>query len=142
MHFSSSATIDAPAEAVWDILTDLRSWPTWNTTVVSSEGTVAVGESVKVTVTANPGCAFAVKVTALEAPRRMVWAGGMPLGLFRGTRTYLLDDAAGSTVFTMDEVYTGPMAGLITRSIPDLAPSFEEFAACLKARSERGSVTS
>ena len=46
MHFSSSATIDAPAEAVWDILTDLRSWPTWNTTVVSSEDTVAVGESV------------------------------------------------------------------------------------------------
>jgi len=36
----------------------------------------------------------------------------------------------------MDEVYTGPMAPMVTRSIPDLQPSFDEFAACLKATAE------
>jgi hypothetical protein len=36
----------------------------------------------------------------------------------------------------MEEVYTGPLASMITRSIPDLAPSFEEFGACLKASAE------
>ena len=28
------------------------------------------------------------------------------------------------------------LAGMITRSIPDLQPAFDEFAACLKARAE------
>jgi hypothetical protein len=37
----------------------------------------------------------------------------------------------------MREEYTGPLAGLITRSIPDLAPSFVRFAEGLKQRVER-----
>jgi len=36
----------------------------------------------------------------------------------------------------MREVYTGPLAGLITKSIPDLAPSFTRFADGLKRRVE------
>ena len=32
--------------------------------------------------------------------------------------------------------YTGPLAGLITKSIPDLAPSFTRFADGLKRRVE------
>lgn len=33
--------------------------------------------------------------------------------------------------------YTGLMAGMIAKSIPDLQPSFEKFAQGLKAESER-----
>jgi hypothetical protein len=36
----------------------------------------------------------------------------------------------------MREEYTGPLAGLIARSIPDLAPSFTRFANGLKDRVE------
>jgi hypothetical protein len=136
MHFSTSTTIAAPRETVWAILTDLPAWPTWNTTVTGTSGAIVVGTKVSVSVTANPGRAFAVTVAALESPSRMVWIGGMPLGLFTGTRTFVLTDDAGTTRFEMDESYTGPMAGLITRSIPDLQPSFDEFAACLKSRAE------
>jgi len=28
-HFETSTTIDAPAERVWAILTDTRSWADW-----------------------------------------------------------------------------------------------------------------
>ena len=136
MHFSTRTIIDAPAATVWDILTDLPAWTSWNTTVISTTGTVDLGSKVAVTVTANPGRAFPVKVTDLDQPRRMVWRGGMPLGLFSGTRTFALNEVDGGTEFVMDESYTGPMATLITRSIPDLQPSFEEFASCLKARAE------
>jgi hypothetical protein len=34
--------------------------------------------------------------------------------------------------------YTGPLAGVIFRSIPDLAPSFARFAAGLERRVEGG----
>jgi hypothetical protein len=62
----------------------------------------------------------------------------MPLGLFTGTRTFELRPAADGVVeFTMTESYSGLVAPLITKSIPDLQPAFDEFAACLKARAER-----
>jgi len=38
----------------------------------------------------------------------------------------------------MRNVFSGLMARLVTRSIPDLQPSFDEFAAALKKRAERG----
>ncbi len=136
MHFSTRTRIDAPASAVWDILVDLPRWPEWNTTVTATKGTVDPGATVAVTVTANPGRSFSTTVTALDAPHRMVWKGGMPLGLFSGTRTYELTDVGGATDFAMAETYAGPLSSMITRSIPDLQPSFDEFAACLKSHAE------
>jgi hypothetical protein len=45
--------------------------------------------------------------------------------------------ALGSTVKVyMREEFTGLMAPLITRSIPDLTPTFDEFAQCLKKAAE------
>ena len=69
----------------------------------------------------------------------MTWTGGMPLGLFKGVRTYELDPAGDGVVhFKMREEYTGPMLPMIWRSIPDLGPSFQEFARSLKAAAENG----
>ena len=38
----------------------------------------------------------------------------------------------------MREEYSGPLAGLMSRSIPDLQPSFDTFVNGLKARAEAG----
>jgi hypothetical protein len=63
----------------------------------------------------------------------------MPLGLFKGVRTFTLSPTgAGATAFTMREENTGLLLPLIWRSMPDLAPSFSQFAAGLKERAERG----
>ena len=101
------------------------------------EGRIAPGETIKVVSEANPGRTFPVKVTEFIPDRRMVWSGGMPLGLFKGVRTFTLSPQGDTTRFTMREEYTGPMLGLIWRSMPDLGPSFEKFAAGLKAEAER-----
>ena len=63
----------------------------------------------------------------------------MPLGLFKGERTYTIDKQAAGVQFGMTEVYSDTMSGMITKKIPDLQPSFDEFAAALKAKvEERG----
>jgi len=62
----------------------------------------------------------------------------MPLGLFTGERAYTLEDQGPATRFTMREQYTGPLAGLIFKSIPDLGPSFQQFADGLKHQTEQG----
>jgi hypothetical protein len=65
----------------------------------------------------------------------MTWEGGMPVGLFKGVRTFTLSPQAdGATRFTMREEYTGPFLPLIWRSMPDLGPSFQQFATGLKSR--------
>jgi hypothetical protein len=64
----------------------------------------------------------------------------MPLGLFRGVRSYTLSpDTGGGTKFHLREEYAGPLVPLIWRSMPDLGPSFDRFAQGLKQRVESGS---
>jgi uncharacterized protein YndB with AHSA1/START domain len=50
----------------------------------------------------------------------------------------VLTDAAAwpSWAFRVREEYTGPLLGLIWRSMPDLGPSFDRFAQGLKRRAE------
>lgn len=137
--YESSASIKATPDAVWKILTDAPGYPTWDSGVQGVEGEIAPGERIKVTSEANPGRAFPVKVTEFEPAARMVWSGGMPLGLFKGVRIFTLTTgASGTTEFAMREEYTGPLLPLIWRSMPDLGPSFEQFAKGLKARAEKG----
>jgi hypothetical protein len=132
-------TINAAPTTVWALLGNGSTWTEWNPTIISFDGTIALGKKVKLVTTVNPKRAFSLKVDELDAPRRMVWSDGMPLGLFTGARTYTLAPLDGDrTEFTMEEVYTGLLAPLITRSIPDLTHSFEEFAAGLKTAAEGG----
>ena len=77
-------------------------------------------------------------VAELVAPERMVWTGGMPLGLFKGVRTFTLTPEGSATRFEMREEYTGPLLPMIWRSMPDLGRSFEQFARGLKAKAEQG----
>ena len=134
--YEASSFIDAMPDRVWPVLTDAAAWPSWDSGVTRVEGRVALGETLSVAVEANPGRSFPVKVTQLSAPERMVFVGGMPLGLFSGRRTYTLAREGTGTRFTMREEYSGLLAGMFTRSIPDLGPSFRQFADGLKHRSE------
>jgi uncharacterized protein YndB with AHSA1/START domain len=135
--FATTIAIAAPAETVWALLTDAAGYPRWNSTVEKIEGQIALGRKVTLRAKASPGRAFPVLVSVFEAPARMVWTGGMPLGLFTGTRTLTLTSApGGGVVFVMREGFAGLLAGLITRSIPDLQPAFDAFAADLKRAAE------
>jgi hypothetical protein len=137
--FESTATIQATPEAVWQVLVDAPAFATWDSGVERVEGRVALGETIKVFSKVSPGRAFPVKVVELAPSRRMVWSGGMPLGLFKGVRSYTLTPLAdGATEFRMREEYLGPLAGMMTKSIPDLQPSFDRFASGLKQWVERG----
>jgi hypothetical protein len=135
--YEAAASIRAPAERIWSILTDGPAYPTWNSTVDRLEGKVAPGEQIKLFVKVQKGRAFPVKVTAFHPGQLMRWSGGMPLGLFKGERTFsLTPHGPGTTRFSMREEYTGLLLPLIWRSVPDLGPAFQQFADDLKKRAE------
>jgi hypothetical protein len=135
--FAVKISIRATPERIWEVLTDAAGYTRWNNTVERVDGKIAPGSQITVRPKINPGRAFPVKVTEFDAPRRMVWTGGMPLGLFKGERVFTLTQGAnGEVEFSMREEYTGLMALLIGRSIPDLQPAFDEFAKDLKRAAE------
>ena len=137
--FATSIAIKARAETIWSLLTDAAGYPKWNSTVEKVEGRIEPGGKVIVYAKAAPGRAFPLTVAEFEPGRRMVWAGGIPLGLFTGKRTYTLTPTKDGTVeFAMREEFGGLLAPLITRSIPNLQPAFDAFAADLKRQAEIG----
>lgn len=132
--------IDAAPEVIWPILTDAAGHAAWNDTVQRIEGQIAPGATIKVFATISPDRAFPVKVDAMEPPNRMLWRGGMPLGLFTGVRTFTLSgSSAAGTEFIMREEFSGLLSPLILKTMPDLTASFVEFAACLKRTAEAAS---
>ena len=137
--YEASSTIAAKPDTIWAILTDGTNYSSWDSGVERVEGGIAPGETIRVYVKVNPGRAFPVKVIEFVPGQRMVWSGGMPLGLFKGVRTYTLTPQGnGTTKFLMREEYTGPKLPMIWRSIPDHGPSFTQFANGLKQRAEAG----
>lgn len=102
------------------------------------KGAIAPGGKIVLRAKVSPGRAFPVKVTTFDAPKKLVFTGGMPLGLFRGVRTYTLTPQGKGTEFTMRQEYSGAMLGAIWKSIPDLSPSFAQFARGLTTRVESG----
>ena len=137
-YYEAGSEIAASPERVWAVLTDGNGWASWASGVDGVEGTIAPGEKITIRSQAAPGRAFPVTVSTFEAPSRLQFSGGMPLGLFRGVRTYTLSPRNGGTSFHMREEYTGPLVGPMWRSMPNLAPSFQQFANGLKQRAEAG----
>jgi uncharacterized protein YndB with AHSA1/START domain len=135
-RYHVSRRIDAPVERVWALLADASSYPAWNRAVVSIEGPITEGATISLVSIVNPKRAFKLKVTEMTPPVRMVWSDGMPLGLFKGERTYRLEEVAGGTEFSMTELLSGPLSGLISRTIPDMTDSFNQFADGLKTAAE------
>jgi hypothetical protein len=137
--YEASESIAGEPEAIWRVLVDAPGYTSWDSGVERVDGRIANGETITVRSKAAPGRAFPVKVTEFVPGRSMRWSGGMPLGLFKGVRSFTLTpEGDGRTRFHMREEYGGPLLGLMWRSMPDLGQSFQQFARGLKARVEAG----
>jgi uncharacterized protein YndB with AHSA1/START domain len=127
--------IRAPTARVWALLTDAGRFPSWNSTVTRLDGEIRLGGRLAIQVPVAPKRTFRPRVTAFEAPRRMVWSEGNPM--FRGVRTFTVAPTLdGATEFEMTEVLSGLMLPMIRGSLPDFGPAFETYAADLKRAAE------
>lgn len=136
-EFRASTMIKATPETIWSILVDGPAYPEWEPNTIRIEGQIAAGEKLTAYSKLSPNQAFPVTISEFVPAKKMVWTGGMPLGLFTGNRSFTLAPRGdGTTEFTLSEVFTGPLVGLIGRSLPDLNAAFVQFAASLKQRAE------
>ena len=134
--YSATTTIHAPTETVWKILTDTKSYPSWDLSMDHIEGNLALGETVTF-FTKLSAQAFPVKVTVFEPNRKLVLTGGMPFGLFKSERTHMLTaNKDGSITFKTEEVFSGLLLPVFGKNIPDLTENFKNFVAALKKCAE------
>jgi hypothetical protein len=138
LTYQASTSINALAERIWEILADAGGYPDWDPGIDHIEGTIALGEKVKFFTKLQPNQAFSVQVNTFEPGKRMVFTGGMPLGLFKSERTHMLtprDD--GSISFHTREIFEGLLLPLFRNNIPDLTENFKNFCTGLKSHAEK-----
>ena len=135
---SAATDIKASAEKIWAILTDGAKYVEWDPGMIRLDGKIALGEKLVIVAKVSPKRAFKVTVTQFVPNQEMVWGSGMPLGLFKGERTFRLESGPdGKVHFSLREVFTGLLLPLFSKSLPDMNPIFADFAAALKTRAEQ-----
>ena len=123
-------SIQADPAIIWALLTRASDYPRWNSTVISIEGTIASGETVKLKSKLDPKRIFKLRVKQFEPEKQLAWGDGT------GTRTYTLTKNGGAVIFTMHEKIGGFLFPLFTGMIPSFDESFNQFAADLKKEAE------
>ena len=127
--------IRSTPERIWSFVTDAPNIPKWTTTVTEISGKIATGNRIQIKVPVS-NRVFKVTVDEFVPPKQLVWSDGSII--FRGVRTYTLAPGnGGTTKFSMVEVFTGLMLPLIAPSLPDFKTIFAQYAADLKAVSEK-----
>jgi hypothetical protein len=61
--YTVSRAIHAPADVVWGLLTDASSYRDWNRAVLSIQGLMAPGSTIKLVSVASPKRTFSLRVT-------------------------------------------------------------------------------
>ena len=141
LSYSAKSTINAKPETIWAILTDAPKYPTWDPGVIKIDGTIASGNKITAHSKISPNRAFPVTVSEFVPNKKMVWSSAMPLGLFKGARTFTLTPKGDSVEFDVREEFSGLLLPLIGRTIPDLSQNFQDFADGLKAEAEKRDVS-
>ncbi|MEM9324953.1 MAG: SRPBCC domain-containing protein [Bacteroidota bacterium] len=128
-----SIIINASAKDVWQIITDGEHYTSWNSTIVSLEGDIALGERIRLKSTLDPKRTFKLKVKEMQNESRLVWGDG------KGQRVFQIEPLEpGRVQFTMTEKIGGLMFPMYQKFIPPFDGSFEQFARDLKQHTERG----
>lgn len=125
-----SEIIDAESSKVWSLLTEAEQYPHWNSTIVSLDGSIERGGSIKLKSTLDPSRTFKLKVKEFVPREKLVWGDAM------GQRSFVLKRSEQGTIFTMTEKIGGLLFPLFASKIPSFDQSFEQFAADLKKAAE------
>lgn len=129
---SVSIDIQADPKTIWGLLTNTENYPKWNSTVISIDGKIALGEKIQLKSYLDPKRVFKLSVKELEPEKRLVWGDAM------GKREYKLTPISnGQTNFSMKEKIGGPLFPLFAKMIPPFDESFDKFAHDLKTESEK-----
>jgi carbon monoxide dehydrogenase subunit G len=103
--------IDAPQDVVWDVLTAIDRWPSWNPAVKSASLQGNLEEGAVFRWKAGPSTIVS-RLEDLEPPRRIAWSGrSMGITAFH---VHTLEQRNGHTLISTKESYQGLIARIFS----------------------------
>jgi hypothetical protein len=141
-NLDTAVEIEAPAERVWEVLTDLEAYPTWNPFIRRAAGELRRGARIQVTVQPPGRSEFSFEPTliAVEPGRELRWLGHLGVrGLFDGEHGFTIEPLGDNRVrFRHHEVMRGLLVPFLGGMLSDTERGFHEMNRALKARVEGG----
>ena len=139
----SEIETNAPAERVWEVLTNFASYPRWNPFICRASGVPRTGEHLEVRIEppGSRGMTFRPKVLNAEANHELRLLGGLfARGLFDGAHSFTIEPLGEARVrFVQREVFRGLLVPLFSGGLDrDTRRGFEEMNRALKERAEAG----
>jgi hypothetical protein len=132
--------IQAPAEVIWEVIADLKSWETWNPLYPKASGEIHIGSVIDVTLTLPGQQPQQIKPTVLEwVPNEQLhWRLSMMGGLVKTTRFIEIETLAEESCIVSDgELFAGLMGPSIGKRMGRaIYRGFLEMDEALKARAE------
>jgi uncharacterized protein YndB with AHSA1/START domain len=137
---SATVTIAAPAQLVWQVLTDFAQYPQWNRFCPSIEARLELGSPVKMKVDLGQGLQDQVEyITCLEPPRKITWSmENKPGDPIHADRSQVVEpvDENHCTYVTYD-VFSGEAASQMVEMLGQpVEDGFNLCAQNIKARAE------
>ena len=140
-QISSEIEIEAPAERVWNLLTDFSRFPEWNPFIRKATGQPKVGERLEVNLQPSGArnMTFKPRVLKAESNRELRWVGRLLIpGLFTGEHSFTIEQLDGKRVrFVQSERFTGLLVPLSKGLVNDARRGFQEMNQALKERAEQ-----
>ena len=132
--------IDAPPQVVWEVLTRLETWPSWNSDVkwLRFDGPLAPGTEFRWK--AGPGTIVS-KIDRVEQPRYISWHGRtLTIDAYH---QWWLEPRDGGTFVRTEEPFYGALARVLKWPLQKmLDKSFRDALERLKREAERQAASS
>ncbi|MGW5262229.1 SRPBCC family protein [Microbispora sp. NPDC004025] len=121
---SSHLVVDVAADRVWEVMADLRAWPSWASRIRITElGEVRPGASFRWRLNGVP---LRSRFAVVEPARELTWTGTF-LGRYRAVDRHVLEPLeGGGTRITVEESLAGPLLPLFYRE-PMLRANHERW---------------
>ena len=132
--------VQAPAEVIWEVISDLKSWSQWNPLYPKAAGEIRIGATLELTLALAGQSPQEIRPTVLEwVPNEQLhWRLSMMGGLVKTTRFFEIESLAeASCIVSNGELFAGLMGPSIGKRLGrSVYRGFAAMDDALKARAE------
>ncbi|MFK7932512.1 MAG: SRPBCC family protein [Saprospiraceae bacterium] len=136
LEISTSITINATPEQVWEVFNDFATYESWNPFLTEVSGEVKTGNTIKINA---GGMTFKPEVLVCEERQELRWIGKLLVkGLFDGEHHFVFtENADGTTTLQHGEQFTGLLVPLFKNKLQtETKDGFNKMNEALKQRVE------
>ena len=132
--------VTAPAEIIWEVISDLPKWSEWNPLYVKAEGEIGFGKplTLSIAIPGEPVETIRPVITNWTPDELLHWQMSLSGGLLRSVRYLEIDRLADDgCIFSNGEAFKGVGSWFFPRTMKrGLRQAFADLGEAVKARSE------